>query len=314
MNTINELNKILYVYLNGGNEEEFIYIQRILDIVLKNKRNFEYQEFNTYIELYKSLTLVYKFLKQLNPNYEKYFERKLDDGTMSFDYGYEMGYSYFDESYHKRILIPITHSIHDAFIIIHELMHNKNLKIDSDSITRHRFTESLSILGEMLFHDYLIENHLYVHDANKHMEDVFWTAYRITMKNDFEVKLSLSYLNDGFISDNLIRDLYSKDDEYNWQIYYSMVDAIENKTLSLDIEQRYSIGIVFASYLHQRIKDNPRKKYELFELNEIINEISIENLMSYLDLDVEEQDNTVLTYDSVKKLEKAYKKELKSLR
>ena len=36
--------------------------------------------------------------------------------------------------------------------------------------------------------------------------------------------------------------------------------------------------------------------------------------MYYLDLDVEDFDNTTLTYDSVKKLEKAYKKELKSLR
>ena len=36
--------------------------------------------------------------------------------------------------------------------------------------------------------------------------------------------------------------------------------------------------------------------------------------MHYLDLDVEESDNTVLTFDSIKKIEKAYQKELKSLR
>lgn len=314
MNSIKELNQILYNYLKNSNAEEFIFIQRIIDIILNNKHHFEYKGFNKQIELYRSLTLVYKFLKQLNPNYEKYFERKLDDGTISFNYDYEIGCSYFDESYNKRILIPVTHSIHDSFVIIHELMHNKNLKIDSDSITRHLFTESMSILGEMLFHDYLVEKHLYVHDANKHMEDVFWAAYRITMKNDFEVKLSLSYLDDNYLSDNTITSLYKKDDEYNWQIYYSIIDALNYKTLSIDTEQRYSIGIVFASYLHQRIKKNPNKKYELFELNEIINEISIEELMYYLDLDVEDFDNSILTYDSVKKLEKAYKKELKSLR
>lgn len=314
MNTINELNNILYMYLKNNNEEEFIYIQKIIDIVLNNKRRFELKEFNTYMELYKSLTLVYKFLKELNPNYEKYFERKLDDGTISFDYNYEMGYSYFDNNFHKRILIPVNHNIYDAFVIIHELMHNKNLKVNSNSITRHLFTESLSILGEMLFHDYLIKNKLYVHDANKHIEDVFWAANRITMKNDFEIKMSLGFLNNRYLSNDTIKTLYSKNDEYNWQIYYSIIDALKNKTLAIDTEQRYTIGIVFASYMHQRIINNQKKIYELFELNDIINDITLEELMYYLDLDVEDNDNFILTYDSIEKLEKSYKKELKSLR
>ena len=302
------------MYLDNSNIEEFIYIRRIIDIILNNKHHFEYREFNTYIELYKSLTLVYKFLKELNPNYEKYFERKLDDGTFSFDYNYDMGYSYLDKNLHKRILIPVKNDIHDAFVIIHELMHNKNLTIESDSITRHLFTESLSILGEMLFHDYLIKKNIYVHDANKHISDVFWAASRITMKNDFEVKLCIQYLNDKYINSNTIKDLSCNDDEYNWQIYYSIIDAVKANSLALDTDQRYSIGIVFASYMHQRIKNNPNKIEELFDLNEIVNDIKLDELMYYLDLDVENTDNTVLTFDSIKKLEKAYVKELKNLR
>ena len=35
--------------------EDFIYIQRIIDTILKNNRKYECKEFNTYIELYKSL-------------------------------------------------------------------------------------------------------------------------------------------------------------------------------------------------------------------------------------------------------------------
>lgn len=116
------------------------------------------------------------------------------------------------------------------------------------------------------------------------------------------------------LGDKIIGDLYSKNDEYNWQIYYSINDAIKNKTLALDIDQRYSIGIVFASYLHQQIIDNSKNVYKLFELNEMINNTIVEELMYYLDLDVEDTDNIRLTYESIKKLEKAYQKELKSLR
>lgn len=314
MNTIKELKEILYMYLDGASTEEFIYIQRIIDIILNNNHHFEYTEFNTYIELYKSLTLVYKFLENLNLNYEKYFQKKLDDGTILFDYNYDMGYSYVDKDMHKKILIPVKNDIHDAFVIIHELMHNKNLKIESDSTTRHLFTESLSILGEMLFHDYLIKRNIYVHDANKHISDIFWAAKRITMKNDFETKLCIQYLNDRYINSSTIKNLSCKNDEYNWQIYYSIMDALNSKTFALDTDQRYSIGIVFASYMHQKIKDNSSKLDEFFYLNEIINEVTIDELMYYLDLDVEISDTTVLTFDSIKKLEKAYVKELKNLR
>ena len=314
MSNISELNDILYMYLSNNNPEDFIYIQRIIDTILKNNRKYECKEFNTYVELYKSLKLVYEFLEELNPNYRKYFERKINDETISFDYTYQMGYSYIDNSMHKRILIPVNHNINDSFVIIHELMHNKNLKVDKSSITRHLFTECFSILGEMLFNDYLVKNNIYKGEAGKHMEDIFWATTRITKKNDFETKLSISFLCNGYLDSKSFTDLYSKDDEYNWQIYYSIIDALNYKTLSIDTEQRYSIGILFASYLHQRILDNPKKIYEFFELNDIINDITVEELMHYLDLEVENTDNTVLTFESLETLGNAYKKELKSLR
>ena len=314
MDTIKELESILYAYLKESSSDEFIYIQRIIDIVLRNKRHFECKKFNSHIDLRKSLTLVYNFLEQLNLNYQTYFEDRINDKTFSFDQNYEFGYCYYDEKVGKRILIPINCNIHDGFVTIHELIHSMNLKVGSDSITRHLFTESISILAEMLFHDYLIKNKLYVHDAKMNLKNIFESAQLTTMKNDFEVKLALQYLGNQCININEIKDLSSSnDDDYNWQIYYSITDAVNKKYLELDIDQRYSIGIVFASYMHDQILENNKNIKKFFELNDIINNITVEELMSYLDLTVEDSDNTILTYDSIGKLEKSYKKELKRL-
>ena len=52
----------------------------------------------------------------------------------------------------------MSNTLEDAFCIVHELNHDKNLDEECSNITRSIFTESLSILTELLFEDYLKKN------------------------------------------------------------------------------------------------------------------------------------------------------------
>ena len=308
-----KINDDLYNYLDGAIPYDFNYIRGINDIIVANPTSFSYQDYKSYIKVYDSLTMVRDFLKIINEDYADYFERKLYDGTMDISYDNESGLSYYDyENKRKQMIIPIENNIHDSFVMIHELFHNKNLVVNSESITRHLFTESISILGELLYRDYLIQNNLYNHDARKHINDLFWSGKRIAMQNDFEIKFMDYFLNYGYVDRDVVSWLsFDKDNEYNWQIVYSLMDINKKGGFNFDDNQRYSIGILFASYMHQRILKDKNKLLELIEINEFINEIYYADLMHYLDLNTITEDDYILDSASLKKLDYAYKKELK---
>lgn len=307
-----KINDDLYNYLDGATPYDFNYIRGLNDIIVSNSTIFNYEEYKNRIKLYDSLTMVRDFLKTINEDYADYFERKLYDGTIDLSYDHEFGLSYYDdENKRKQIIIPIENNIHDSFVMIHELFHNKNLVVNSESITRHLFTESISLLGELLYRDYLIQNNLCNHDARKHINDLFWSSKRIAMKNDFEIKFMDYFLNNGYVDRNVVNWLsFDKDNEYNWQIVYALMEINKNGVFDFDQDQRYSIGILFASYMHQRILNDKKKLLELIEINEFINSIYYADLMHYLDLSTIE-DDYILDSASLKKLDYAYKQELK---
>ena len=139
-----KINDDLYNYLEGATPYDFNYIRGLNDIIVSDSTNFSYQDYKSYIKVYDSLKLTSDFFKTISEDYSKYFERKLYDGTMDISYEHDFGLSYYDvKNQRKQMLIPIENNIHDSFVMIHELFHNKNLVVNSGSITRHLFTESI---------------------------------------------------------------------------------------------------------------------------------------------------------------------------
>ena len=61
--------------------------------------------------------------------------------------------------------------------------------------------------------------------------------------------------------------------------------------------------------MYDRIKSNKKNIQEVFELNEMIKEYTIEQVFDYLNLDYDDEE---LTYDSYQKLKRAYQNYLKS--
>ena len=276
----------------------------------------QYCEKNTKkIAIQDTLHLVYKFLRIIDSSYADYLIKRVNDGSMEFSTQFEVGQSLYNLKLQKRrIMIPIKYTIDDAYIIIHELLHDYNLDINNLSVARHLFTETISILGEILFKDYLKQNNLFVEDYQKRIKNDFWFIKRIAFKNDFEIKLMLYYLENGYIDKSVVSNILCDTNEsYVFQANYSLMDANEFETMSLDISQRYIIGGLFASYMHERILKNPQNIEEFKEINDIINYINFEDVVNYFDLEVENYDNFVLTDESVKRLQKSYNNELKRL-
>ncbi len=310
----NIINDMLNNEVVNFKPHELLYIQRIVDVVLKNDKNLIATKFKNHIEAYQSLKLVYKFLEELNPKYADIFKKATDKGRLKLDYDVdETGGSYYDEDEGKIMYVPINHNIHDSSTMVHELMHDINLEPDKLSATRFLFTEATSILGEMLYHDYLVEHNLYVHDARANLKETFWFASRRTKKTDFEIQLILNYLNEGFVNDGTIKSLTKYDNEYNFQVNYSLSEIVDEQNFGFYNDQKYVIGILFASYMYNRIKTDNKKIHELYAINEIMNDISFGELMLFLDLESHRHDEYLLTSESLEKLNKSYQKVLKNI-
>lgn len=252
-----------------------------------------------------------EFLEQLNSEYRDYFIIKTMDRTIIYEENQFEKTAYFDydEENDKYIIyIPLNGTLRDIFTIIHELIHNKNFSVKKYSFTRVFFTEFLSLLAEFLLEDYLKNKKIKDYKINNNANLDYLQL--ISLEVDFNIKLIDSYLACGYLDEKIIRQiLYNYNPSELNYIQLVIKKMLEKNYLTIDDEQIYIIGIFFATYVYERIKNNPKNIQEFFELNDVINDYSIEQVISYLDLECEEGD---LTDNSYKKLEMAYCNYLKN--
>lgn len=315
MNNFNIIENAVNSYIKNADVtscDDFYFINRLNKLILEK----EDKRFNLkYTKKYslKSIDkIVDDFLEQLNPEYRKYYEIRKNDGTIYFDKNKEKecinAYSNYDSIEHKRtIYIPLANTIEDAFAIVHELFHDINIDIEEESITRMFYTESLSILGEFLLEDYLKDNNIKDYKITNN-----YNLYEIKSKSieiDFYLKLMTKYLENGYINKGLIFEILENyPSKYNEDLSNVILKIIYNEELDIDFEQPYIIGTLIASLMYDRIKKNKKNINELFELNEILKSFKFDDVLTYLDLDIKNND---LTEKSYKILDKCYIKMLK---
>ena len=59
-----------------------------------------------------------------------------------------IGQSYYNHESQRRVVeVPITRTIEDAFVMVHEVLHDMNLKPNSNTADRMLYTETISMLG-----------------------------------------------------------------------------------------------------------------------------------------------------------------------
>ena len=120
--------------------------------------------YNNYYSVYDSLDLADSYLEGLNPNYKKELDDLVNKGFVEFIESDRNISSirvrvYDDGRLEPNITISQTHTIDDAYDLVHEYMHYTNAN-DGINLDRRLFTECISILHEFLFYDYLKENNI----------------------------------------------------------------------------------------------------------------------------------------------------------
>ena len=288
-----------YAILNDINSiEELTFIKKINDIVFNNCNYNYYLKYRRKYNLNQIDNIVSDFLKKINYDYYLYYQLRKKDGTIIFDNekSYPGAYSYYDFSESKRnIYIPITNTLEDAFSIIHELNHDKNIDELGENDTRMIFTESLSILLELLFEDYLCKQKItdYKVCNNYTLEAINYKSLYI----DFVIKLMELYINKFNINFNdflnIIKDYNNKQRE---ELNHILLEILEDECVDIDFEFRYVLGILIATYLYKHIKINKSNIQELFEMNDIIKEFNQEQVFDYLELEYNGLDLTNKSY------------------
>lgn len=168
--------------------------------------------------------------------------------------------------------------------------------------------EVFSIAIELLFEDYLKKQNVSEFEKNK--KGTFYAIYAKADIVDFEYYLLDKFFEKDYVSRKDIINYLEKYPKNSALVGYLIDDILDNESLNLDFEQRYIFGIFLASYMHDRIIENPKKIQEFIELNDYLNSLEIYDIFKIIDLDFN-HDSETLTPDSYKKLFKSYKNEMK---
>lgn len=306
------INDKLASYLEGATLEEFEFIKTLNDIILKNPIKQKNQKYDEKIDINYSASLVYSFFKSLNEEYASHFEKRLNDGTFIIDEALEIGQSYYNNDINKPIIeIPFTKTIEDSFVMVHELLHDINLNPENNSTHRLLFTETISMLGELLFKDFLVRNSLCMKDSYKEIINTTISVNEMAISNSFDLEMVKLYISNGYVSISDLKELYYQYGEDT--SYYVMEYLMGSGSLSIDYNQRYIIGELLSCYMYDRIKNNSKYICELMDTNSIMNDVFFDEIINYLDLDMKDDEYLFLTDSSLEKLEKCYQKKLKVL-
>lgn len=277
--------------------------------VLLSERDFKFKyKYKKKIDFKKNDALVEDFLNNLNPSYLEHYRLRKSDGSFIFENdesGY--GYSTYNDDGKPEIYVGLTGSIEDGFAIVHELFHDINATGEFDSYGRYFFTECLSILGEFLFSDYLVDKN--VVDRKNVLEMALYFLRKKALEVNFNLKLIKEYLGHGLLNNDIIDGIISTYPYECRQDINEIILIIEhNDWVTLEEEQTYVVSCLAATYMYDRIKGNKKYLNELFELNQKLNDMNLTQVLNYLDIDYGDFDITDKSYSI---LHDKYKKFIK---
>ena len=322
MEDIEVLNKILYDFIYESEDpciEDFYLVDNFKSIILDNKIKLIPSNYHNRVNLERSIRHSYEFLKTIDRSYADKLMSNIENGVVHF---YRRGKDdttnaqiVVDETTNKsRILIPYNSTIEDSYAITHEQLHDTNMDPNNLNATCGLFTEMISFLGELLQRDYFQKKDIAPKEYRNNMKDSFYATKNYAVSMNMELDLIRRFLSKGFVTYQDMREICQNKTIEELEIMSDQLeDILNNGELNYYKSQMYIIGNVLACYLHQKILDNPKKIFEFTEVNQLINEFSVDNIFDYLELDMKDYKFLNLTPDSYKVLKKCYNNEIKRL-
>lgn len=287
-----------YIYVSGVEDFKNFLMSYNCSKILLGEKDFKFDyKYRKKYDFKKIDFLVEGFFKDLNPTYLDYYRLRKGDGSFIFekDLG-GSGYSTFNDEGKREIYVGLTGYIEDCYAIVHELFHDMNAKEDTfETIGRYFFTECLSMLGEFLLSDYLIDKNV-VGRKNVIELDLYYLRKK-ALEVNFNLELIKEYFGHGSLNDDIVNGIIeSYPVEYRRDIMETIVLIEHNKWVTLEEEQTYVVSSLAATYMYDRIKSNKKYLKELFDLNEVLNDYSLDNVLDYLDIEYGDFDLTDKSY------------------
>ena len=311
MEKINNIIKKEIEELEIKDIKEFSFILRLNEMILKNKKEIKIPRYRNNIDFEKSFQYSKNFLTSISKEYGLYLEKRRKEGAFLFSSDIDsLAFSNLIDG-KKVIYFPIIGTIEDSYTISHEIIHDMSIS-DEYSINRYLFCETVSLLAEMLQKDYFYNNER-PKDYLLNGKEILYSIQNKSIIIDFELDLISQYLNNGYIDKNLFRNILINYSKEEIEIIINDIEKIfDNEQLNFNYEQRYIIGYTIASYMHNRILKNDNIN-EFIDINDSLNIYSIEQFLTYLDLDYKGEEDLVLTDKSYQEIEKSYIKQIKTI-
>lgn len=257
--------------------------------VLKEKNeNIDNYNWSKKIDINESVQIVYDFLNEIDENLSNQFINIINQVDKNNNpivnilpkKDYPNGEDRVEDG---KVYIYYDNSPNDIFIVLHEMLHkmnecniiNENNQI-SETFTRDYFGEAVSITGEMMLGDYLIQNNIISeNDFNlrkqKRLNGSRENARDVIIESELiKLKLSGQEINEENLKS--IIDNYDKEKiEYEVLIdefhdVRRITSILQKKSMNLKKSQRY----VIAQYLSEELMKSDSLTEDFILLNEAV--------------------------------------------
>ncbi len=306
------LQECLYEDFNDG---DLSFLQSMSHIVLKPRYYLREQIYRTKMGLNKSFALTQDFLSRFHGPYGEYFDTLVRHAKIHEHELDEDGISYMEITEDgKFIEFYPNQTIEDAYTLSHECMHSWNCDEENITDTWCLMTECFSIVMESLQQDYFRASKTFYPEYQKNKRDTYYALRNKALMMKFEMELIEFYRMFGYIDEDLLAHMFKGMSPLEQELAYDDLEwMMKNHDLHIYALSRYVVGGVLASHMHQRILSKKRNIQEFIELNDYCNEILMEDVLRYLDLEVLDDETLQLSGKSLEQLSYHYQKELKSL-
>lgn len=318
---IDFINSVLRESLDFYQNIDFDYfdiIDKLANYIINNKKELKIEKNKSKIDKKKSIRISKEFLDNIDKKYVLSLESALDNKRIYLNKikktnDTEFAFCDSNEDNIKYMYIPYFNNSEDVYSLSHELIHYSDQTVEEITAFENSFCEVYSILSEFLLQDYLKDNYN-IKYINLNKKKLFKAIYQNALLVSFDINMIKAYLENGSLTKAKLLDIIGLYTEEQQNILeYSIEYMQENNILCFDLDHRYILGVFFASYIHDKILENPKLLKEYYSISSQLDYYDAKDFIEFLDLNYKDSLNFDLEDESYEKLYKSYQKELKRI-
>ena len=273
---------------------------------LSNYQKFSDIIYNTDIKKMKLSSELYdsrecrKFVRQFLNQNDKYYSDTFLKLLKKHKIIFKMNSNDYFSANRKMLIINYRMNIDDSLAIIHEFLHYMHYEMKKDG-ENETFKEVNSKTYELLLSDYLFKE-LNISSAKSQVNNNYFTNIEMAREAKLELEIYKLLLNNKNINKKELRKELRDYLSDPFQKY--AVNDVDNYSV-------YLIGSLFSAYIHENILNNNLTFSDYKQIRDAIINENFKDLSKMLDLDfIVDNLGFDISQDSIKKLEKTYKKEV----